>query len=66
MSTVHGLACNGCGDRITFTRKRGQGNIPKATLEQVARNAGWNAPDKLGRHWCPSCRPSPKPIRRTK
>lgn len=56
MSTIHGLACNGCGATIMFTRERGGGHPTKATIEQVARDTGWNAPDKAGRHWCPQCR----------
>lgn len=56
MSTVHGLACNGCGSAITYTRERGEQVPTKSILEQVARDMGWNAPDKLGRHWCMNCR----------
>lgn len=56
MSTVHGLSCNGCGASITYTRERGERVPSKAVLEQVARDTGWNAPDRLGRHWCMNCR----------
>lgn len=56
MSTMHGLKCNGCGTTITFIRERGQGHPTKAIMERVARDAGWHAPDKIGRHWCPACR----------
>lgn len=56
MSTLHGIRCNGCGTQILFARERGEGHPTKAILEQVARDEGWNAPDKLGHHWCRNCR----------
>lgn len=56
VSTLHGISCNGCGCTISVTRERGETNPTKAILEQVARNNGWHAPDKIGRHWCPNCR----------
>lgn len=59
MSTVHGLSCNGCGSTLTVTRERGEGHPDKATYEKFARSQGWNAPDKLGRHWCQNCRKRP-------
>lgn len=64
MSTLHGVRCNGCGSQIIFARDRGESIPTKAMLEQVARNAGWNAPDKLGRHWCPDHRLGPQPKRK--
>lgn len=44
----------------------GKPSNPKTLLEQVARDAGWQAPDKIERHWCPACRLTPKPERRMK
>jgi len=52
MSTARGLSCNGCRTTHVTTRGRGE-RIP--TKAQVARDTGWHAPDKLGRHWCPDC-----------
>lgn len=57
MSTVHGLKCDGCGLKLVFTRTRGEKIPSKSALEKHARNEGWNAPDKAGRHWCLDCRP---------
>lgn len=56
MSTVHGIRCNGCGTAILYARERGERVPMKSVMEQVARDVGWHAPDKLGRHWCPKCR----------
>lgn len=56
MSTVHGLSCNSCRALLIFTSERGIKAPTKAALERTARDRGWNAPDKMGRHWCPECR----------
>lgn len=56
MSTVRGLACNGCGALMSWVRQRGEGFPDKQTMERLARVSGWNAPDKIGKHWCPACR----------
>lgn len=65
MSTVHGIVCNGCSRQITRTRETGESRPSKQAMEQAARNEGWQAPDKMGRHWCGYCRLTPKPKRRT-
>jgi hypothetical protein len=56
MSTLHGLRCNGCDQQLLFVRERGEKPPTKSVLEAFARSQGWNAPDKLGRHWCRQCR----------
>lgn len=56
MSTIYGIQCNGCPAHFSWTRERGEGNPGKSVMEQFARNQGWNAPDKIGNHWCPNCR----------
>lgn len=56
MSAVRGLRCDGCGDTITWTQPRGGRFLLKSEQEQVARQRGWQAPDKLGRHLCWNCR----------
>lgn len=56
MSTLHGLRCNGCARQVVFVRERGEAAVTKSFLENFARKQGWNAPDRLGKHWCPDCR----------
>jgi hypothetical protein len=61
------LACDGgCGREITWEVPRGGVSPTKSGMEHEARKRGWNAPDKLGRHWCQSCRKTapPKPRRK--
>ncbi len=38
MSTVHGLACNGCGTLLAITAERGVGHPDKAQFEKRARS----------------------------
>lgn len=48
------LRCDGgCGRWMSWEAKPG---LTKAAVEQLARDRGWHAPDKLGRHFCLSCR----------
>jgi hypothetical protein len=57
MSQVHGVQCNAlCGASILWATERGEHAPTKAEMEKEARRRGWNAPDKLGRHWCPEHR----------
>jgi hypothetical protein len=57
MSALRGLICDGgCGRSITWSQSRGGRFLLKSEQEKEARRRGWNAPDKLGRHYCPSCR----------
>jgi hypothetical protein len=57
MSQIHGIACNRlCGRTITWITERGEHAPTKADMEKEARSVGWNAPDKMGRHWCPEHR----------
>lgn len=58
MSQIHGIACNadGCGATILWATERGQKAPTKSGMEQKARDRSWNAPDKLGNHWCPAHR----------
>lgn len=64
MTAFKGLACDGCGSTLTWRVVRGAGHgLTKAGMEQRARNDGWQAPDKIGRHWCANCRTHPKPKR---
>ena len=59
MSQIHGIACNTlCGRTITWATERGDRAPTKAMMEQEARNRGWLAPDRLGRHFCPEHRPT--------
>lgn len=61
------LTCDGrCGAVIFWDVPRGDPAPTKSAMEHTARKRGWNAPDKLGRHWCPRCRKSapPKPRRK--
>ena len=62
---IVGIICNAqCGQSITWAADRG-GKLPtKDVMEQEARNRGWHAPDRLGRHWCPAHRMSPQPTRK--
>lgn len=64
MSALRGLACNAaCGARLLWSQERGGRFLLKSEMEKEARHLGWNAPDKMGRHWCPRCR---RPDGRTK
>lgn len=57
MSQLHGIACNAlCGRTLSWATERGQRAPTKSEMEQEARNRGWHAPDRLGRHWCPEHR----------
>ncbi len=57
MSQVHSIVCNAlCGRTISWVTERGDRPPTKAAMEQEARNRGWQAPDRLGRHLCPQCR----------
>lgn len=57
MSAIRGLACSaGCGASIVWAQERGGRFLLKSEMEKEARRRGWNAPDKLGHHWCPGCR----------
>lgn len=56
MSTVHGLTCDGCGELRVWQRARGDRVPTKSVMEQAARDQGWCAPDKIGRHFCLNCR----------
>ena len=52
-----GLSCDGrCGTVIVWNLERGAPGLTKDSMEQHARNQGWHAPDKLGRHYCLNCR----------
>lgn len=54
---IHGISCNAlCGAKITWATERGDRAPTKAAMEQEARNRGWQAPDRLGRHFCSQCR----------
>ncbi len=51
------LACEGrCGAALTWDVATGDRAPTKSDMEQYARNKGWQAPDKAGRHWCLNCR----------
>lgn len=63
MAEYRVLGCDGCSRHLTW-QVTGRSRITKAQMEQGARDSGWQAPDKLGRHWCPACRPAPKPVNR--
>lgn len=57
MSAVRGLVCDGgCGRSITWSQSRGGRFLLKTEQEKEARHQGWQAPDKLGRHFCWFCR----------
>ncbi len=57
MSAIRGLLCSaGCGRSLTWAQERGGRFLLKSEMEREARRRGWNAPDKLGRHFCPACR----------
>ena len=52
MSILRTLKCDGgCGRELSW-----HGRPPQAVMEQQARNQGWHAPDKLGKHFCLACR----------
>lgn len=52
MSMYRVMQCDGaCGRRLTWS-----GRPTQAEMEQAARDQGWHAPDRLGRHWCLNCR----------
>lgn len=63
MAEYRVLGCDGCTRHLTWP-VTGRSRITKAGMEQGARDAGWQAPDKLGRHWCPACRKTPAPAKR--
>lgn len=58
MSQLHGLSCNRCSRKIIWSTERGDKAPTKAVMEQEARNLGWFAPDRVGRHFCPEHRPN--------
>lgn len=52
MSLRRVMLCDGaCGRQLTWL-----GRPTQAEMEQAARDQGWHAPDRLGRHWCLDCR----------
>ena len=52
MSTRRVIVCDGsCGRQLTW-----DGRPTLAVMEGQARNTGWHAPDRLGKHWCLDCR----------
>lgn len=55
MSFLRSIRCNGCGTQLSW-----HGRPTQAHMNQKARDTGWNAPDKAGRHWCPDCRSRPR------
>lgn len=58
---VRGIVCDGCETRLEFgavATASGRRYPTIQMMEQRARDLGWNAPDKLGRHWCTRCRPN--------
>lgn len=58
MSQMHGISCSasGCRRSSVWTTERGQKAPTKSVMEAYLRKLGWNAPDKLGNHWCPDHR----------
>ena len=55
MSAFRGLKCDGCAATLTWIITPNL-SVTKAGMEQRAREAGWQAPCKDGRHLCPACR----------
>lgn len=54
MSMHRVMKCDGvCGRQLTWKAVHG---LTLQDMEKEARRLGWHAPDKLGRHWCLSCR----------
>jgi hypothetical protein len=63
---VRALVCDGCSARLEFGTAQystGRRYPTIQMMEQRARDQGWNAPDKAGRHWCTRCRRAPRPRR---
>jgi hypothetical protein len=60
MSELKGIRCNrtGCTEHVIWQFERGDSKLTKDHMEQLLRDHGWHAPDKLGRHWCPRHRGS--------
>lgn len=57
MSTIFGLKCDGpCGRQLTWPGRVNGRRATRGQMEQAARNLGWQAPDKQGKHWCWHCR----------
>lgn len=57
MSALRGLVCDGGCDRTMIWQQSVKGRFMSQTAqEKEARRQGWQAPDKLGRHLCWSCR----------
>lgn len=53
------ITCDGrCGAVLIWNLERGD-RVTKTAMEQAARDQGWHAPDRLGRHWCLRCRSTP-------
>ena len=52
MSLRRIMVCDGgCGRQLTW-----EGRPVQAQMEQQARDTGWHAPDRTGKHWCLACR----------